>query len=437
MMTVKISVLTSLILASFLADGQVTKKSNQKTIEQLKIQVDSLREIVTKNARQSNQKVDSLNLALREAIEIERKQSLEIENLVRSSNDPSFYWSKDFIYPFILSIASAYIFWLVFSNLPEKSRRKKLRPKLELDIYHVYMDLFTIFDAVMKHNGHSPSSFQREIKGRKLTKEIINIGLQNKCLNETYLYDKNVSEHLLPLGEMLFSKSEKIDETLEKVFNFSSFLDTEEILLLERVRKQFQVYSYKSNAGSMVGGVKLMPVNPSLAYMTENLFELYNLFIQLDDLIFKFDYRNRDVTIHMVQNLYLSDKYDLSIGEIKDALTKYPKDKAFFDSYYILSEFKRGHKSISYSKLKEFLSSRPNLLSHRHIFEEIIQDDKVLEILAQDYKPIEIDELKELLNTESQLKSGFQTNNEKFKQYYIEKSKALSKKKVDVKTTNK
>ena len=44
---------------------------------------------------------------------------------------------KDLANAILLNIVAAIIFWIIFAFLPERRRRNKLRPKLELGIYQV------------------------------------------------------------------------------------------------------------------------------------------------------------------------------------------------------------------------------------------------------------------------------------------------------------
>jgi len=118
-----------------------------------------------------------------------------------SANNHTIDWFKDVLIPIALSIISAVIFWLIFSVFPEKKRRNRIRPKIDLDIYDVYTNLFFVFDLIMRPNNNSPSNFQHKIRGNKFQKEDIHLGLQNKCLNELYLYDKKVANALIPIGK--------------------------------------------------------------------------------------------------------------------------------------------------------------------------------------------------------------------------------------------
>src|SRR5690348_10169534 len=83
-----------------------------------------------------------------------------------------------------LNVIAGVIFWIAFDFVPESLRRNKLRPKLELGIYQVYINLFFLFDSIMRFSAHSPSFFQMKIKGKCLSSGEIELGLQNKCLND-------------------------------------------------------------------------------------------------------------------------------------------------------------------------------------------------------------------------------------------------------------
>jgi hypothetical protein len=305
--SLKISLLVLLTTTTLIVSGQKNDKS--KELKLIERQFDSLR-IEIKSANDTIRIIlDSLINVKNQVKESQRKQEDKIDYLIETSDNPSFAINKDLVYPFILSMLSALLFWLVFSVWPEQRRRNKIRPKLELDIYHIYMDLFTLFDTIMSISRHSPSSYQDKIKGQNLSKEDINLGLQNKCLNETYMFDDKIKFIQMPIGISLKHKAEKIDRAIDRIFDFSQNLSPEEILLLENILKKLQVYSFTSNAGSEIGVTKFLPVNPSLAYMTNNLFELYQLFGQIEQLVYKNKHRDRNISIQMIQFLFHSKQY--------------------------------------------------------------------------------------------------------------------------------
>jgi hypothetical protein len=115
--------------------------------------------------------IESLKIKSDQINEKVKNQSSKIETLINQGRSSQFHYFKDFIYPILLSVIAGVIFWLIFSFLPERKRLKRLRPKLDLDMYEVYSNLFSVFDLAMRPNSHSPSNFQQEIRGNKLTGE--------------------------------------------------------------------------------------------------------------------------------------------------------------------------------------------------------------------------------------------------------------------------
>jgi hypothetical protein len=361
-----------------------------------------------------------------------KSQSSKIEMLIEKTETNRFDYFKDFIYPILLSIIAAIIFWFVFSFFPESRRRKKIRPKLDLDMYNVYTTLFFIFDLVMRSNNYSPSNFQYRIKGNKLSKEDIDLGLQNKCLNETYLYDNNVNKHLLVIGKSLFESASKIDLIVERLFNFSNYLTADEILLLEKIRKKLQVYElgdYNTNASTVIGGIELKPVNPSISYMSQNFFELYELFIKFQDIVYNNSYLDRDISISKVQHYYYSGQYNKCKNEIANAITKYPMDKSFLDFYSFLSEYNSGQRDISYIKLETILKNKPHLVSSRSFLSDLLQDKRVKELVEKYYTAIEIVELNAVIMNEDLLCQSYIDQANTLLKYYRGKTDNIKQKK--------
>ena len=387
---------------------------------------------VINNSKQTTKQTDILttkvNILSKETAKLTSKiseQSTKINHLIEMNEQNRFDYFKDLIYPILLSIIAAVIFWLVFSYFPERSRRRKIRPKLDLDMYNVYTNLFSIFDLVMRPNNHSPSNFQPKIKGNKLEKEDLELGLQNKCWNETYLYDTNVSKNLLVIGKNLFEIASKIDRTVERLFNFSNYLSADEILILEKIRKKLQVYGlsdYNRNAASIIGGMELKPVNPSLSFMSQNLFELYKLFIQFQDLVYSNNYIDRDISISKVQHYFYSGQYEKCKKEISKSIFKYPDDKNFLDFYSFLSEYTSGQKDKSYKMLDTILKSKPHLVSSRGFIDDLLNDDKIKELIQKHYTENEITELRLVLKREEDLQKSYIDQAKALLKYYKDKS---------------
>jgi hypothetical protein len=359
-------------------------------------------------------------------------------NVKSQKRDKRFRVFKDFIYPILLSFIAAIIFWTAFSYLPETARQNKIRPKLDLDMYSVYSNLFSILDMIMRPSEHSPSSFQQKIRSGKLAREDIELGLQDKCLNETYLYDTTISRVLQVTGKSLYDRASKIDVTVERIFNFSDYLSAEEILLLEKIRKQLQVHAlgdYNSNAAVIIGGKELRPVNPSISYMSQNLFGLYQLFVQLQELVFNNDYTDRDISINKVQYQYYSGQYRKCENEIGKAITEYPRDRTFLEFYFFLCEYMSGRRNDAYLKLETILRDKPDLVSSRGFLEEVILDKNVKTVIEKHYTEKEIGELNTVLQREDLLEKSYIARARSLLKYYQDKTGKIRSKMGNADTT--
>ncbi|WP_339864221.1 hypothetical protein [uncultured Algoriphagus sp.] len=335
---------------------------------------------------------------------------------------------QEFIYPIILSIIAAIIFWIAFSYLPERSRKRKIRYKIEHEIYQVYTKLFSLFDTIMSFNNHSPSDYQSEIRGNKLKPRDIEIGLQNKCLNEHYFYDKAIKGKLLPIGKTLANNTKKIDDSIGRIFDFNIYLTSDEILHLEEIRKKLHVYdleNYNKEAVSKIGSVEFYPVNPSISYMKINFWEIYELYKTLQDTVFKYSLENREIQIYLIQHFYYTGEYEKAIKAIEVVRSKYPKDKNLFTSYEINALFKLNKKESAYNKIEKMFETKPHLVSNRTFISELLTDREILELLNKYFLDSEIQELQAVLKREKLQKEAFVKNAKELENYYKKKSKSV------------
>jgi hypothetical protein len=262
------------------------EKKNQSISENVtatKLCVENIKEHVKGLENSSNSSNESLKnlvekISVVSSVLNEVQSSLEHQvslsrNINNDINRTSIY--SDWIQPIILSIIAAIIFWYFFSYRPEERRTRQIRKKVDINLFQIYNDLFAIFNMLLRPNSYSPSFEQQKIRSGNLKEEDIFLGLQDKCLNETYCYDKNIVQALKPIGKELHKIYSSIENKIDSIFHFSSCLTPDEILLLEKIRTILNVYgldNYDRNAVSVVAGQTLYPVNPSISYMTKNLF---------------------------------------------------------------------------------------------------------------------------------------------------------------------
>ena len=343
-----------------------------------------------------------------------------------------YIWAKNsiFYYQFFLSIVSAIIFWLVFSYFPEQKKYKSLRPIVELDIYQIYNSLFHFFDLIMSHKNPSPSFFQEKIRGGRLSRSDIKLGLQNKCLNESYLFDPKISDQLMPIGEKIFDSSKKIEQLIDKIFSFNQFSSPQELLLLEKIRQELKKYDYseqqvKNNAVTIMGSQQLYPSVPVIYYREENFYNLYELFVELQDIVLnKNKYFDRDVFILKIQYLYYSSKYKQCLNHIERHRRLFPDEMNFCQNYYALCEYALGNKNKFYEIIEDLYKDRPHnggLVYSRSFLKDFIEDEKLINILKKYHTDEEYKYFKATVEKEKEYFDLFVNTNKSLSKYYVEK----------------
>lgn len=340
----------------------------------------------------------------------------------------NFIETSKFWFPFIQSLVSALIFWIVFSYYPEKKRKKQLRPIIELDIYSVNNELFALFDLLFTINLHSASLFQKDIHSGKLKKEDFQIALQNKCLNDTYKYPPEIEQAYFSVGENILSRYKNIEKLIDKITNLNQYADTEELLLLEQIRSNIKMYnltekSINENAVSVINGQQMKAVISNLGYMHQQMFELYNLYKNLQRLIFiKSKYENRNILLHKIQYLFYSDQYIECKKVIKNGKNKYESTIDLLEYYDLLCDYnlsKLDYKKVEYILNKKYYNG--SLVSIRSFLIELINDKKFYSLLKKLYRQEEIEHLNKILTDERNQKEAFIKINESILNFFRNK----------------
>lgn len=337
-------------------------------------------------------------------------------------------WSATsaFVLPVILSFIAGLVFWVIFSYIPDNKRRRKLRPVVELALYDVYKLLFQLFDAILRHQENSPSFYQKEIRSGQLTEEIIKLGLANKCLNESYLFDKNINQSLIVIGHRIVEYSHGIDEIANKIISFNEYASAQEILLMEKIREEIRKYHFNeksvtSEAKAVIGGKAHYPVNPTISYRSRNFYEIYLLFCELQEIILNRMPLNRDRIIYKTQYLFYSGQHRACRNFIRTSGKKFSSDVSLFNTYLALSERAIGNMKKYYRKMEDTFKGRPHsgsLVSSRSFFMGLIEDKKLLEILTQYYSAEEIAALKKSVQDDSEQQAAFEKSNKALAEYY-------------------
>ena len=281
--------------------------------------------------------------------------------------------------------------------------------------------LFHYFDIFMKYQKHSPSRFQHKIHSCTLSEEDINISLQNKVLNEGYLFDKKISNRLLIIGDEISETVDQIDEIIKRLYSFNLFLPSNVIQILRDIHEKLFRYTPNMVATTVVNGMPLQPVNPSISYMTKVLIELQNDYKKLRQYVFKNQIIERQFVISKMQYFFYQNDFKNCVKVCKRWIKRHPYDSELQLSYLIRSYLCMGKKNLAYKMLETLLDKKPNLVSSRNTFHSLLSDPTALSLIHKRYNQESIDEMNRVVNKEKTIEKALFASNTDLKRYYAEK----------------
>lgn len=423
------------ILALFILTATIVHGNNmqQKNANQVIDKLDSII-LLSSSAKKSIIKIDSVSYLTSKHVEkLENninEQKVKIEELDYTISNPKSDFYQEYIYPIIISLIAAFIFWMAFSYLPEKKRENQVRNKIDFDIYQIYMKLFHLIDGIFKHSSHSPSYYQKKIKTNTLTKEEIRLGLQNKCLNESYIYYPELIGKLFPIGKNIYDSERKINKLIDRLFDFSIFLKSSEILLFENIRTKLSTYgleNYNKSAFTDINGVRLQPVDPSLNYMRNNLWDIYILFCEVQKLMFKNKFENREIFLFKVQFLFSQHKYNKVLKILKRNKENYKNDVNFIEQYTFRCLYCLKKKKEAFNKIEELFKKDLDLISNRNFIKDYLNDEKITYLLKKYYSEEKRERLSQIIKEEEIKANHFIKQAEWLENFYIQKLEQTKK----------
>lgn len=330
------------------------------------------------------------------------------------------------VFPIVLSIISAIIFWLVFSYFPKKVRFNRIRPKVDQDLQTIVSNLFEIFRIIMSENLQShPCLYGKRIISGQLAKADIELGLQNKVLNSSCLKGQEIDKYLVPVGERIHSKIESILKKIDELYFFSEFLKSNEILLLEKIKKTIYVNDFSDYPK------KTEYLNPSLSYLQDYFFTLYGFYCELLKTLFNKKSKFIKTIIYfdilfplteIDYHLYFSKDYKKCKRIISKAL-KYSVEDIFKFSE-IKCDYLLKRNNRAFNKLKKVLKDyKPGLIPISQYIDELnLLDKRILIFIKENYSESDYSKLlstiRERNEIEQNRKIKFINTNEYLKQHF-------------------
>ena len=339
----------------------------------------------------------------------------------------------------VTSFIASVVFYLCFQYLPEKRRYNRIRPRIEVELMEITDSLFFYIEMPLRHEIHSSSFFQKEIREGKLVKEDFELGLYNKCLNDSYVYDEN-SNLMIVIGDKLKYHADQLSLGIRNVLMSQQFLTSDEILIIEDINRLLYTYQYDGDANLKVGTSYYRPVNPTLSYMSDNFYKLYCLWSELRHKMFRYTYIRKEerqgeqrfftlqwerINWELKHGNYerASEIIDeLSIGELPDFQVE------VLEYLRLRIEIEIGYIEHAKAHLERIIKDRKRerLVYERGFFECIEGNKELMSLCSKLCSEDEIAEWNNVVGQEKRIKDHFIKQNNYLKDYYENKTKGKS-----------
>jgi hypothetical protein len=323
-------------------------------------------------------------------------------------------------YPIVGSIIAGFIFWIIFSYLPEKSRKKSFGLGVLNDLLTLNGQIFSYFDYLLRHRERSPSFFQDKIHACSLTKEDISLALHNKIISPDHLNDPLLASQMLVVKEDLIKKVAEMDIIINRLYSFNYFLRSEEVALLRSIYGNIHCYLPYIELNIDEDG--LFPMNPSVSFMTSSLIELQDDFRSLRKLIFQKRLLDRNFLIGKILRSFNTGNYKNCIKECKLGSKKFPSDSSLYNLFLVRCYYLVNKKKIAYQLLSDYLLVNNDLTSNRNNLYPLLQEPMIEDLIINRTNREALNNMKQIVRGEKLDFENFLSSNEKLKKYFAEKT---------------
>ncbi|MDK2967899.1 hypothetical protein [Lacrimispora sp.] len=317
----------------------------------------------------------------------------------------------DFIFPIAIGYILSYVFFILTVLIPTEYRKQVVRKNIDLIQYEICNKLFFIFNTIFDNN-----MYQKQIKAGLITKEDIDLALQNKCLHKEYVKPDGYAEKFIAIGENLKNISKETKDLISQILIFNEFLSEEEIDIYFSIKKKLFTYDFDFDKALYYSTFQAK--NQNISYMSVNYYELYLFYKKIQQILFNSNLKIRDLFFDKIQFFYNSNQYKKVINLIKkNRIELQSQDKLWVRHYYMQAQYHIGNKTEAYNILTSLLNEGLDIVSYRGIF-NYMYDDEVKNILSLHCKEQRIKEMFDILNKENQKYEEDKKNNQYIKDNY-------------------
>lgn len=332
--------------------------------------------------------------------------------------------THEIIAAIVTSLIASFVFWLVCNKIPDWRERKKMKPLIDFDLYNIYMKLGHFVEMPFLHVMHSPAYNQQQIFNGEITKEDFELFLATKCETEEHKKIDEVAKNLIPIGHELTEMSQEIIGMIQKIYVFNKYLTTEQIMLCRKIADKITTYTYEDEAHFMVNGRLMVPLDPTMKSMGKMFFELYQLYLQLQNYLVsqktsdnEFGDFYQQLYKRKVGLLYSQKRYKKVLN-----LTRGKNDMTL-QSYCFRSLYHLGWTEKSLTQMNEFLHKSGMFLIYlRSYFDEFKNDEMIKGVLVNTRSMDQYEKMEACINEERNYWEQFKKAASEIKTYYENKT---------------
>ena len=331
----------------------------------------------------------------------------------------------EFTVAVITSLVASIVFWLVFDRFPRRVAQRRIQPLVNYDLYQVYSKLFQYLETPFRQFEHSPSQFQTELFTGVLSMNDFKVFLSTKCLSESYQSIDENSGYLFPIGEKLQKITDDIEETINQLYVFNHYLSAEQILICRQILDKLKTYSYDLPSSQYHSdGSVTHCVNPTANYLAKMFYEVYALFMRLQNYLI--DCPQRDSVLCSNYRMLLASSKLSSLynqGKYKKVCHLTKKTQSPLSApFHFRSLYRLGKTALAKEVLIDYLKSTSmRLVYMRNAFEDVIKDQSIMSVLVAERSEDEVNEMINCLNRESKNKAEYRSFAELMMEYYQKK----------------
>ncbi|MGR6858982.1 hypothetical protein ACU5EH_00795 [Aliivibrio salmonicida] len=294
---------------------------------------------------------------------------------------------NNFIYPIFLSIIAALIFWIINEFIPQKQRKKKIDPVLNLLFQKLESDIRCfIYSSLSPNDCKVPAIDTKNLKALDFQFALKNkLPLSSSLPDDHVIYKHIDKSRIIISGKEILEDINRINSRINNILLIQEFCTTEELVFVHNLRdivNTYEPYLYMLINPTNSNERNFVPVDPSLSSLSSSFYSCYNLVNKNNDL---FDKRKSEPYFKLLkyiengQNHLFSFKYERLSHELQERLLSNAievewniGDKTIFTSYLIKLITSENFNVISY---RNFIAKYYKYKIAREIFDELLPNN--------------------------------------------------------------